>query len=81
MKRLISCEYNFDNCCVELKFTDGSMIAIDTIAVENEVARNMYERSELDYLFCIKRDKSSMLYKQMCIRAGEPLLFFEKNSP
>ena len=41
---------NFDNCCVELKFTGGSMIAIDTIAVENEVVRNMYERSELDYL-------------------------------
>lgn len=50
MKRLISCEYNFDNCCVELKYTDGSMIAIDTIAVENEVADNMYQRSELDYL-------------------------------
>lgn len=47
---LISCEYNFDNCCVELKFTDGSMIAIDTIAVENEVADNMYQRSELDWL-------------------------------
>ena len=39
-----------DNCCVELKFTDGSMIAIDTIAVENEVADNMYQRSELDCL-------------------------------
>lgn len=50
MKALISCAYNMDNCCVKLKFTDGSMIAIDTIAVENEVARNMYERSELDYL-------------------------------
>ena len=50
MKRLVSCEYNFDNCFVELKFTDGSMIAIDTIAVENEVADNMYQRSELDYL-------------------------------
>ena len=50
MKNLISCEYNFDNCCVELKFTDGSMIAIDTIAVENEVADNMYQRSELDWL-------------------------------
>ena len=50
MKTLISCAYNMDNCCVELKFSDGSMIAIDTIAVENEVARNMYERSELDYL-------------------------------
>ena len=50
MKTLISCAYNMDNCCVELRFSDGSMIAIDTIAVENEVARNMYERSELDYL-------------------------------
>ena len=50
MKKLLSCAYNFDNCCVELKFTDGSIIAIDTIAVENEVANNMYQRSELDYL-------------------------------
>ena len=33
-----------------LKFFDGSMIAIYTIAVENEVAENMYQRSELDYL-------------------------------
>ena len=39
-----------DTACVELKFTDGSMIAIDTITVENEVAANMYQRSELDYL-------------------------------
>ena len=26
------------------------MIAIDTIAVKNELADNMYQRSELDYL-------------------------------
>ena len=50
MKRLLSCEFNFDTVCVELKFSDGTMIAIDTIAVENEVADNMYQRSELDYL-------------------------------
>lgn len=50
MKGLISCEFNFDTVCVELKFNDGSMIAIDTIAVENEVTDNMYQRSELDYL-------------------------------
>ncbi len=50
MRKLISCEFNFDTVCVELKFSDGSIIAIDTIAVENEVTRNMYERSELDYL-------------------------------
>ena len=50
MNRLLSCEFNFDTVCVELKFSDGTMIAIDTIAVENEVADNMYQRSELDYL-------------------------------
>ena len=50
MKRLLSCEFNFDTVCVELKFSDGTMIAIDTIAGENEVADNMYQRSELDYL-------------------------------
>ena len=60
MKRLLSCEFNFDTVCVELKFSDGAMIAIDTIAVENEVADNMYQRSELDYLIyndpdCIRR--------------------------
>ena len=42
MNVLISCAYNLDTSCVELKFIAGSMIAIDTIAVENEVANNMH---------------------------------------
>ena len=50
MDRLISCEFNMDTAYVELKFANGSIIAIDTIAVENKVADNMYQRSELDYL-------------------------------
>ncbi len=50
MKKLISCEFNMDTACVELRFNDGSMIAIDTIAVENEVADNMVQRSELDWM-------------------------------
>lgn len=50
MKQLLSYEFNMDTACVELKFSDGNMIAIDTIAVENEVTDNMYERSELDWL-------------------------------
>ena len=50
MKHLLSCELNFDTVCVELKFSDGTMIAIDTIAAENEIADNMYQRSEFDYL-------------------------------
>lgn len=50
MKRLLSCEFNMDTACVELKYADGTVLSIDCIAVENEVARNMYEQSELDYL-------------------------------
>ncbi len=50
MKPIVSCKFNMDTACVELRFLDGTMLAIDTIAVENEVAANMFERSELDYL-------------------------------
>ena len=50
MSKLLFCEYNMDTACVELIFANGSMIAIDTIAVENEVADNMYQRTELDWL-------------------------------
>lgn len=50
MNHLLSCEFNIDTACVELKYADGSMVSIDTIAVEDEVADNMYERSELDRL-------------------------------
>ena len=48
--KILSCAFNMDTACVELKFDNGTMIAIDTIAVENEVADNMYQRSELDWL-------------------------------
>ena len=50
MAQLLSCEFNMDTVCVELKFADGSMISIDCTAVESEVVKNMYQQSELDYL-------------------------------
>ena len=50
MKTIKSCEFNMDTGCVELQFQDGSMISIDCTAVENEVADNRFQRSELDYL-------------------------------
>lgn len=50
MNTMISCEFNMDTACVELNYADGTRISIDCIAVENQVARNMYEQSELDYL-------------------------------
>ena len=48
--QIMSCEFNIDTACVELKLTDGSMVSVDCVAVENEYANNMYEVSELDYL-------------------------------
>ena len=50
MKQLISCEFNIDTACVELYFTDAGRISIDCTAVENEVADNRFQRSELDWL-------------------------------
>ena len=50
MKKLISCKFNIDTACVELKYTDGTLISIDTIAVENEVTGTWLDRRELDYL-------------------------------
>ena len=65
--KILSCAFDMDTACVELKFTDGSMIAIDTIAVENEVADNMYQRSELDYLIY----NDPVAYAEL-IRNGDP---------
>ena len=49
MRRLICCEYHEDSQAVKLRYTDGTLIEIDCMAVEDEVALNMYEQSELDY--------------------------------
>lgn len=65
--KLLSCVFNMDTACVELKFDDGSMIAIDTIAAENEVADNMYQQSELDYLIY----NDPVAYAELILR-GDP---------
>ncbi len=50
MDKVISCAFNIDTACVEVKFADGSMISIYCPRMEDEVADNMYERSELSWL-------------------------------
>ena len=50
MNKLISCEFNIDTACVELRFMDGSLISIDCTAGEYEVAHTIRQRSELDWL-------------------------------
>lgn len=66
MKKILKCEYNMDTAYVELIFDDGTMIAIDTIAVENEVVDNMYQRSELDWLIYNK----PLEYAQLVLESG-----------
>lgn len=62
MREVTSCEFNMDTACVELHFSDGSMVAISTIAVENEVADSMYQRSELDWLIYNKPMEYAQLH-------------------
>jgi hypothetical protein len=50
MKNILSCEFHMDNGCVELLLGDGMIISINCTAVEDEVADNRFERSELDWL-------------------------------
>jgi hypothetical protein len=45
-----TCEYNIDTACVELRRGSTVILAVDCIAVEDQLARNLYERSALDYL-------------------------------
>ena len=35
--KILSCEFTIDTACVELRYSDGTMISIDCTAVENEV--------------------------------------------
>ena len=46
---LLSCEFNMDTSCVEARFTDGTMIAVDCKAVETALDADTWQRSELDY--------------------------------
>ena len=55
---------------MELKFTDGCMIAIDTIAVESESADNTYQRSELDDLIY----NASLEYTDLILN-GDPVTY------
>ena len=50
MDKVISCAFNIDTASVEVKYASGGMISFDCTLVEAEVARKLYEASELDRL-------------------------------
>ncbi len=72
MRKVLSCEFNIDIACVELRLDDGTMLSIDCTAVENEVANSMYQRSELDWL--IYNDPPA--YVELILN-GEPELYLK----
>lgn len=50
MTKLLSCRYNMDTNRVEARFADGTTLAIDCIAVEDEYGNTPAQRAELDWL-------------------------------
>ena len=72
MRKILSCEFNLDTACVELRMGDGTLLSIDCTALENEVANSMYQRSELDWL--IYNDPAS--YAEMVLN-GDPELYLK----
>ena len=66
MKKLLSCEFNMDTACVEMKYDDGSMISIDCTAVEDELDASMLQRGELDWLIYNK----PMEYAELILSGG-----------
>ena len=50
MSKMLSCEFNIDTGNVELRYADSTIISINCTEVENEVAKNINARSELDWL-------------------------------
>ena len=50
MNKLLSCRFNMDTNRVEARFEDGSTLAIDCAAVEDEYSNTPAQRAELDWL-------------------------------
>lgn len=48
--KLITCEFNMDSGCVELRFDDGTALDIDCTVVEAGYAHTVQQKTELDWL-------------------------------
>lgn len=57
---------------MELHLADGTLLYIDCTAVENEAAKSMYQRSELDWLIY----NDPLAYAELILN-GEPELYLK----
>ena len=51
MTKLLSCRYNMDTNRVEARFEDGTTLAIDCIAVEDEYGNIPAQRADPSFIF------------------------------
>ena len=72
MRKILSCKFNLDTACVELRLADGTLLSIDCTAVENEVANSMYQRSELDWLIY----NDPLAYAKLILN-GDPIRYLK----
>ena len=70
MTKLLTCRYNMDINRVEARFADGTALAIDCIAVEDEYGNTPEQRAELGWLLYNK----PLEYAQMVL-SGEMELY------
>ena len=61
MNKLLSCHYNMDTNRVEARFADGTTLAIDCIAIEDEYGNTPAQRAELDWLLYNKPLENAQL--------------------
>ena len=60
-QKVLSCRYNMDTNRVEARFEDGTTLAIDCIAIEDEYGNTPAQRAELDRLLYNKPLESAQL--------------------
>ena len=72
MRKIVSCEFNMDTACVELRLEDGTLLSIDCTAIENDVANSMYQRSELDWLIY----NDPLAYAELILN-GDPVRYLK----
>ena len=50
MRKLVSCEFNIDTACVDLRYADGEALSLYTPSIEDSFDTTLPMRTEMDWL-------------------------------
>ena len=50
MRKLVSCEFNIDTACVDLRYADGEALSLYTPGIEDSFDTTLPMRTEMDWL-------------------------------